>query len=162
MSKWFEPEEMKNLLGDELEDENTSRPSPSSESEFSDVENEETIDSPKEQIEVKSMKFEDFSDDDALGEKAGFELLYDIPLEVRVVLGSVVKTVEDIMNLEEGSIVELEKLAGELVEVMVSDQVIAKGEIVIIDDKFGVLITEVVPPRERIKTLENKLKRQRI
>ena len=88
-------------------------------------------------------------------------MLYDIPLEVRVILGSVEKTIEEILEMEEGTVFQTNRLAGEPVEIMVADQVIAKGEIVIIDDKFGVLITEIAPPNERIQQVEGKLKRQK-
>ena len=84
-------------------------------------------------------------------------MLNDIPMEVRVVLAKVKKTIEEITELETGDIVSTERLAGEPVDIMVGKQIIAKGEIVIIEDKFGVFITEIVSPEERVRTAQSKL-----
>lgn len=155
--KWLDDEELKQILGLSGEEETvTPEPQRTAKRGF-----DESYDAPKEAVETHSVHFEELTEEDYEGEMAEFELLYDIPLEVRVVLGSVVKPITEILEMKEGSVLQTERLAGEPVEIMVVDQIIAKGEIVIIDDKFGVLITEIVPPRERIQQIQGKLKRQK-
>lgn len=155
--KWLDDEELKRILGltDELEEELT----PERPKKARSIE--EEAEHSRQAVETHAVHFEELSEEEFAGEMAEFELLYDIPLELRVILGSVEKTIEEILEMEEGTVFQTERLAGEPVEIMVADQVIAKGEIVIIDDKFGVLITEIVPPRERIQQVEGKLKRQK-
>jgi len=116
-----------------------------------------------EEVEVKPLVLEQFSNTENEDSEPipGFETLSDVPLDVRVVLGSTERTIEDILDFKVDSVVKLSRMAGELVDVFVGDQPIAKGEIVVIDDKFGILINEILPPQERVKTLETKIKRQK-
>lgn len=72
------------------------------------------------------------------------ELLQDVPLEVTVVLGQTRLRVRDVLSLSPGSIVELDRLAGEPVDVLVNGRMIAKGEVVVIDEHFGIRINEIV------------------
>ena len=81
------------------------------------------------------------------------ELLLDVPLEVTVELGRTTMLLKDILELGTGSVIELEKLAGEPVEIMVNNKLIAKGEVVIIDENFGVRITKIISPEERVRAL---------
>jgi flagellar motor switch protein FliN/FliY len=81
-------------------------------------------------------------------------LLMDVPLQVTVELGRTKKLIREILDLGPGSVVELDKLAGEPVDVYVNTKLIAKGEVVVIDENFGVRITEIVNPFERIKSLQ--------
>ena len=81
--------------------------------------------------------------------------LYDVKLEVSVVLGSTRMLIRDLLSLDAGSIVELNKLAGESLDVIVNDKVIARGEAVVINDKFGVRLTEVISPNERALQLRD-------
>ncbi|HID16483.1 MAG TPA: flagellar motor switch protein FliN, partial [Candidatus Atribacteria bacterium] len=80
-------------------------------------------------------------------------LLLDVPLEVTVELGRTTMLLKDILELGTGSVIELEKLAGEPVEIMVNNKLIAKGEVVIIDENFGVRITKIISPEERVRAL---------
>jgi flagellar motor switch protein FliN len=80
-------------------------------------------------------------------------LLMDIPLEISVELGRVKMLVKDVVALGAGSIVEIEKLAGEPVDVLVNGRPVARGEVVVIEDNFGVRITEIINPYERINRL---------
>jgi len=84
---------------------------------------------------------------------SGLELLLDIPLEISVELGRVRMQVKDVIELGSGSIVEINKAAGEPVDVMVNGRLVARGEVVVIEDNFGVRITEVVSPSERLLKL---------
>jgi flagellar motor switch protein FliN/FliY len=83
----------------------------------------------------------------------GLELLMDIPLEISVELGRVKMLVKEVVELGTGSIVEIDKAAGEPVDVMVNGRVVAKGEVVVIEDNFGVRITEILTPQERLARL---------
>ncbi|MCB0824684.1 MAG: flagellar motor switch protein FliN [Armatimonadetes bacterium] len=86
-------------------------------------------------------------------EDNGLEMLMDIPLEVSVELGRVKMVVKDVVELGSGSIVEIDKAAGEPVDVMVNGRLVARGEVVVIEDNFGVRITEILSPAERLAKL---------
>lgn len=77
-------------------------------------------------------------------------LLLDVPMRVTVELGRTRMTIKDILGLGEGSIIELDKLAGEPVDILVNDKLIAQGEVVVIDENFAVRVTKIVTPMERI------------
>ncbi len=79
------------------------------------------------------------------------ELLLDIPMVVSVELGKTTRTLKEILDLSVGSIVELDKLSGEPVDLLVNGKIIAKAEVVVIDENFGVRITQILDPNERIK-----------
>lgn len=81
-------------------------------------------------------------------------LLMDIPLKVTVELGRTQKQIKDILELSQGSIVELDKLAGEPVDILVNNKLIAKGEVVVIDENFGVRVTDIVSQWDRIQNLQ--------
>ena len=81
---------------------------------------------------------------------ANLGLLYDVPLNVTVELGRTKKTVREVLELSQGSIIELDKLAGEPVDIYVNQQRIARGEVVVIEENFGVRVTEIIQPHERI------------
>lgn len=83
----------------------------------------------------------------------GLDLLMDIPLEISVELGRVRMLVREVVELGAGSIVEIEKAAGEPVDVMVNGRLVARGEVVVIEDNFGVRITEILNPHERLNKL---------
>lgn len=83
----------------------------------------------------------------------GLDILMDIPLEISVELGRVKMLVRDVVELGTGSIVEIEKAAGEPVEVLVNGRPVARGEVVVIEDNFGVRITEILNPQERLAKL---------
>lgn len=80
-------------------------------------------------------------------------LLMDIPLQVTVELGRTKRFIREILELGPGSILELDKLAGEPVDIFVNNKLIAKGEVVVIDENFGVRVTEIISQWERIQKL---------
>ena len=82
------------------------------------------------------------------------DFILDIPLEISVVLGQTKMLISDLLKLGQGSIVELTKLAGETLEVLANQKLIARGEVVSVDEKYGIRITEIVSPMERIKKLK--------
>jgi flagellar motor switch protein FliN/FliY len=81
------------------------------------------------------------------------ELLMDVPLDVSVELGRTRMSIQDLLNLSPGSVVELDKVAGEPLDVLINNRLIARGEAVVVNDKFGVRITDIVSPSERIARL---------
>lgn len=88
----------------------------------------------------------------ALDQKS-LEFLYDIPLKVSVEVGRSRILVKDLLQMREGYILELDKLAGEPLDLYVNSRLIAHGEAVLVNDKFGLRLTDVVSPTERIETL---------
>ncbi|MFC4103557.1 flagellar motor switch phosphatase FliY [Paenibacillus xanthanilyticus] len=85
---------------------------------------------------------------------SNLNLLLDIPLKVTVELGRTQKQIKDILELSQGSIIELDKLAGEPVDILVNNKLIAKGEVVVIDENFGVRVTDIVSQWDRIQKLQ--------
>ncbi|WP_201785803.1 flagellar motor switch phosphatase FliY [Heyndrickxia sp. FSL K6-6286] len=86
-------------------------------------------------------------------ETRNLNMLLDIPLQVTVELGKTKRSVKEILELGTGSIIELDKLAGEPVDILVNRQLVAQGEVVVIDENFGVRITDILSQRDRIKKL---------
>ncbi|SDJ72239.1 flagellar motor switch phosphatase FliY [Sediminibacillus albus] len=86
-------------------------------------------------------------------EQRNLDILMDIPLKVTVELGRTKRSVKEILELSSGSIIELDKLAGEPVDINVNEKLIAKGEVVVIDENFGVRVTDIVSPTDRLKKL---------
>lgn len=82
------------------------------------------------------------------------QLILDIPLKLSVELGRTKMPVSELLNLTQGSVIELNKLAGEPMEVMVNDKLIARGEAVVVNEKFGVRLTDVISPAERVEQLK--------
>ena len=87
------------------------------------------------------------------GEPASLDLILDIPLAVTVELGRSKMLINDLLQLGQGSVVELTKLVGEPLEVLVNDKLVARGEVVVVNEKFGVRLTDIVTPMERVKSL---------
>ncbi|MFZ4454163.1 flagellar motor switch phosphatase FliY [Salibacterium aidingense] len=87
-------------------------------------------------------------------ESKNLNMLMDIPLEVTVELGRTQRSIKDILEFTQGSIIELDKLAGEPVDILVNQKLVAKGEVVVIDENFGVRVTDIVSQADRIKKLK--------
>jgi flagellar motor switch protein FliN/FliY len=87
------------------------------------------------------------------GPGRNLDLLLDIPLEVTVELGRARLTLRELLGLTAGSVVELGKLAGESLDVLVNGTLVARGECVMVNDKFGVRLTDIVPRSERLARL---------
>lgn len=81
-------------------------------------------------------------------------MIMDIPLKLTAELGRTKIVVSELLNLGQGSVLELNKLAGEPMEIYVNDKLIAKGEAVVVNDKFGVRLTDVISPKERVEQLK--------
>ncbi len=81
------------------------------------------------------------------------KMLYDLSVNVNVRLGSTVMTIKELINLFPGSVVELDRFAGEHCDLLVNDVLIGKGEVVVINDNFGLRITDIISSEERLKNL---------
>ena len=87
------------------------------------------------------------------GESKSLDLILDIPLTVAVELGRSKMLINDLLQLGQGSVIELTKLVGEPLEVMVNQKLVARGEVVVVNEKFGVRLTDIVSPMERVQSL---------
>ncbi|QFP42042.1 flagellar motor switch protein FliN [Borrelia miyamotoi] len=99
----------------------------------------------EEKPEIKGVKLPDLIDTLPEGvDPSNFGLLMDVSMQVTVELGRTERKIKDILGMSEGTIITLDKLAGEPVDILVNSKVIAKGEVVVIDENFGVRITEII------------------
>jgi len=101
-------------------------------------------------VNVQPAQFQSFDEGRISLEKKNIGLIMDVPLQVTVELGRTNKLIKDILEFGPGSIIELDKLAGEPVDILVNGKVIAKGEVVVIDESFGVRITDIIHPSKRL------------
>lgn len=81
------------------------------------------------------------------------ELLNNIPVTISVEVGRASLKIKDLMRLTQGSVVELERLAGEPLDLLVNNTLVAQGEVVLVNERYGIRLTQVIPPAERIKTI---------
>ena len=108
--------------------------------------------------EVTNVQKAQFSplDDVPSGGKQNINLILDVPLQISVVLGTAKKTIKEVLELSNGSLVELDKLTEEPVEILVNGKKVALGEVVVIDEHFGVRIVSIVSNTEKVKSLQTK------
>ncbi|HMB01601.1 MAG TPA: flagellar motor switch protein FliN [Spirochaetota bacterium] len=105
---------------------------------------------------IQNANFSNLTETAEPSATGNINLLLDVQMEVTVELGRATKTVKDVLSLGEGSIIELDKLAGEPVDLLVNQKRIAKGEVVVIDENFGVRVTEIVHPKARLGNNEEE------
>lgn len=106
-------------------------------------------------VNVQPVQFAGFpAGGGAHADETNLNLLLDIPLRVTVELGRTHKQIKDILELSQGSIIELDKLAGEPVDILVNNKLIAKGEVVVIDENFGVRVTDIVSQWDRVQKIQ--------
>jgi len=104
------------------------------------------------QVGIRGIGFPSLSSAGAASGNTNLNLLMDVQMALTVELGRTKMYIKDILGLGEGSIIELDKLAGEPVDLLVNGKLIAKGEVVVIDENFGVRVTDIVSPQDRIKS----------
>lgn len=110
-------------------------------------------------LRVKEPKPGEESRPPSAGEPAGprespnLDFILDIPLEVSVELGRTKMLISELLQLGQGSVIELTKLAGEPLEIFVNQKLIARGEVVVVNEKFGIRMTDIISPVERVKQL---------
>lgn len=105
-------------------------------------------------VEVQKATFAPLEQKTQRKSHDNIDLILDVPLQVSVVLGRTKKSIRDILSLGNGSLIELDKLADEPVEVLVNGKVIAEGEVVVVDENFGVRINNIISGTDRIKSLK--------
>lgn len=105
-------------------------------------------------VNVQPIQYQSFDSDQWAAEKESIDLIKDIPLEVTVELGRTKKLIKDILEFGPGTILELDKLAGEPVDILVNGKYIAKGEVVVIDESFGVRITDIISASKRLTKIQ--------
>lgn len=97
--------------------------------------------------------FEQFSGGATANAHQGLELILDIPVQLTVELGRTKISIRNLLQLAHGSVVELDGLAGEPMDVLVNGTLIAQGEVVVVNDKFGIRLTDIITPQERMRKL---------
>lgn len=105
-------------------------------------------------VNVQPVQYQTFDSDQWSAEKESIELIMDVPLEITVELGRTKKLIKDILEFGPGTILELDKLAGEPVDILVNGKYIAKGEVVVIDESFGVRITDIISASKRLSKIQ--------
>lgn len=96
------------------------------------------------EVKAKRVQFSSFEDEEMEMETGNISIINDIPVEVTVQLGKTRMLVKEILELGKGSVIELDRLAGEPVDLVANGRLIAKGEVVVIDENFGLRITEII------------------
>lgn len=109
---------------------------------------------PKNAVMVQPAQFAPLTGQPTVRQNPNLQLLMDVQLQVTVELGRTKMLIRDILELAKGSLVELEKFAGEPVDILVNGKLVAKGEVVVIDENFGVKVVDIVTPAERIQGLQ--------
>jgi flagellar motor switch protein FliN/FliY len=104
-------------------------------------------------VAMKKPEFENFGSAGTGGVTQDIDMILDIPVQLTVELGRTRIAIKQILQLAQGSVVELDGLAGEPMDVLVNGCLIAQGEVVVVNDKFGIRLTDIVTPSERIRRL---------
>ena len=112
-----------------------------------------TANGPAEETANQPASTVDGKDSPSSEPAVNMEFLLDVPLEVTVELGRTKMLINDMLKLGQGSVIELSKLAGESLEILANQKPIARGEVVVVNEKYGVRLTEVISPMERIEGL---------
>lgn len=120
------------------------------------TENNVTNINPDQQDAISQLADQIKTGDDALNKLKvqNLDFILDIPLKVSVELGRAQVVIKDLLQLGQGSVLELDKLAGEPLEVLVNGKLVARGEVVVVNEKFGIRLTDIISPLERIETLK--------
>ncbi|MBF0556766.1 MAG: flagellar motor switch protein FliN [Nitrospirae bacterium] len=104
-------------------------------------------------MDVQKADFHELDKEGNVEGTRDIKFLLDIPLMITVEIGRTKMLINDLLQLGQGSVIELDKLAGEAMEILVNNKVIAKGEVVVVNEKFGIRLTDVVSPTDRLKQL---------
>jgi flagellar motor switch protein FliN/FliY len=106
--------------------------------------------------QFENVQLDDLSEDGATGSSAdmNMDLILDVPVTISMEIGRTRISIRNLLQLTQGSVVELDRLAGEPLDVMVNGTLIAHGEVVVVNDKFGIRLTDVISAAERVKRLK--------
>ena len=108
----------------------------------------------QEVMELELDPLENRSPESSLPSATNLDFILDIPMEISVELGRSKMLISDLLQLGQGSVIELTKLAGEPLEVLVNKKLVARGEVVVVNEKFGIRLTDIITPSERIRKLK--------
>ena len=108
---------------------------------------------PVEKVQVQTPDFQELTDQGISDVPRNLDLIMDVPLEFTVVLGKSRRTIKDILSLGAGSVVELDKMTDEPLEILVNGKLVAEGEVVVINESFGIRITNIMSKEERVKNI---------
>ncbi|MHB0868161.1 MAG: flagellar motor switch protein FliN [Chloroflexota bacterium] len=111
------------------------------------------MDSEENAPQVNPAQFASFDDFGGHKQSNSIDLLLDVPLRISVVLGRTTMSIRDVLTLGPGSVVELDKMAGEPVDIVANDKLVARGEVVVVDENFGVRVTDIVTLEKRLNSL---------
>ncbi|KAF0193054.1 MAG: flagellar motor switch protein FliN/FliY [Gammaproteobacteria bacterium] len=138
-------------------DEETRNEAADAATEVTEAEAEETVDEtsepPKKTYQKAEFQNLSAASGAPLGDKNNLDLILDVPVVISMELGRTSIPIRNLMQLTQGSVVELNRLAGEPMDVLVNGTLIAHGEVVVVNEKFGIRLTDVVSPVERVKKL---------
>ncbi|MDR1000674.1 MAG: flagellar motor switch phosphatase FliY [Clostridiales bacterium] len=101
-------------------------------------------------VNVQPAQFQNFDVGSLMQQKENIDIIMDVPLEVSVELGRTKKSIKEILEFSPGSVIELDKLAGEPIDILVNGKFVAKGEVVVIDENFGIRVTDIISVDKRI------------
>ncbi len=106
--------------------------------------------------DVKSLDMQEFKSEAQPTQvvQRDINFILDVPLEMTVVIGSTKILIQELLQLGQGSVIALDKLAGEPMEVYVNHKLIGRGEVVVVNEKFGIRLTDIISPTERVKQLK--------
>ncbi len=109
-----------------------------------------------EQATAEAASFDAIADTavQALGSEVNLDVILDVPVTVSMEVGSTKISIRNLLQLNQGSVIELDRLAGEPMDVLVNKTLIARGEVVVVNDKFGLRLTDIISPAERVKKLK--------
>ncbi len=104
---------------------------------------------------AEAMSFQELEDDanGPGGEDINLDVILDVPVTISMEIGRTQINIRNLLQLNQGSVVELDRLAGEPMDVLVNGTLVAHGEVVVVNDKFGIRLTDVISPAERVKRL---------
>ena len=102
---------------------------------------------------AESFEVSNFGANGHAGGSENLDLLLDIPLEITIELGRTKMLINDLLKLGQGSVIELPKEAGDTLEILANNRLVAKGDVVVVNKKYGIRLTEVISPVERVEKL---------
>jgi len=120
------------------------------------MEEQEEVDGPPSRDEPEIAEMEELSEDNGGFSTGGgkLDVILDIPVTISMEIGRTKISIRNLLQLNQGSVVELDRLAGEPMDVLVNNTLVAHGEVVVVNEKFGIRLTDVISPAERIKNLK--------
>jgi len=114
----------------------------------------ETEEAAQEEVEVEPAQLDEFTEGGFGTADESMEVILDIPVTISMEIGRTSISIRNLLQLNQGSVVELDRLAGEPMDVLVNGTLIAHGEVVVVNEKFGIRLTDVISAQERIKKLK--------